>query len=154
MKITVRQLRDIIKEEVSRVISENTTLEQSAEDYAKFKEGQKHLGLWSQLVSKIPDIDALKEEAQGDYYRFFDAVKKKAPTARPNYIDMYFNMDVNRDQVEEMHNDYEKLKGFFKEADVTSERDVQYGRKRTQVIDVRTGQPVDTLGGTGGSLGT
>ena len=154
MKITVRQLRDIIKEEVSRVISENTTLEQSAEDYAKFKEAQKHLGLWLQLASKIPDIDALKEEAQGDYYHFFDAVKKKAPTARPNYIDMYFNMDVNRDQVEEMHNDYEKLKGFFKEADVTSERDVQYGRSRSQVIDTRTGQPVEFLGGKGGSLGT
>lgn len=153
MKITVGQLRRVIKEEVSRMLCENID---SEADYAKFQEGQKYTRLWNFLVSKVPNIDDLRAAAR-DYDDFFYNVREVHPGAQPDLMSAYFqNKSLTADQVEEKYKASEALKGVFKTQDTTGMGDMVYGRSSSQVIDTRTGQPVKGSSYTtkGGSLGT
>lgn len=55
MKITVQALRRVIKEEISRILSENKDIspEQSRADYERYKESHQLQGIWTTLVKPL-----------------------------------------------------------------------------------------------------
>ena len=174
MKITQRQLRRIIKEEVRR-------LHEAADPQALYDEMNSLFSQYGPYLGKIEDLGAEKYEklvslrdSAKDYNEFFFAVKAPSwsssrnretgthydkPTEfnlSPNLAHWFYNLKSDHPafrEIESAGKRHAELKAMFKNVKGSTEGDHVYGRKRTNVVHTPTGEVVSSTTDRQGSLG-
>lgn len=143
MKITVSELRKIIKEELESPIA-----------YKRWKELRDIHGMsaddkissavsYGYFENDLEKLFELKSSSSG-YYDFFSRVKNENLNYPAQRISDFYHSSFN--SVEELERAVKQIKIIrdrFKVEEVTSETDRMYGRKSYKVIDTLTGDVVD-----------
>jgi len=115
------------------------------------------------------EILNLRDESK-DYSDFFDKVGPGRydssvgfykPTnrfgMRPEMVRAIYDKKIGAlpiDELMKLKEEWEQLKDRFEKVDATNETDRVYGRKRTDVVDTRTGEVVSSTTDRPGSLGS
>ena len=155
MRITRRQLRQIIKEELDTLSEQDSPVDPI--DRLEFlrNEHQGEFALLDRLgeegfkeVIKVRDeiLANPSLEGYGGYQEFFNRVKEKyslfPKTVRELYDERYGKVDL--EDLKSLKSEYEGLSSQFEDVDDTGTVDSMYGRRRTQTVRKDTGDVVRT----------
>ena len=165
MKITRKQLRQIIKEELS-LLNEQASPSEIYDRLVYLR--NEHAGEFALLdrlgeegyrsVIQIRDeIEANPSpEDYSDYKSFFGRVKQQyglfPQTIRNLWDERHETPDI--EELKRLKAEHDDLSSQFESRDATDTADSMYGRKRTSVIHTPTGDVVSTGTNRKGSLGT
>ena len=165
MKITRRQLRQIIKEALE--VFSNQSDPEALYDrllYLRSEHGGELALLDSLGEEKYREVTQIRDEMRADsnlegydaYRAFFDRVKEEfglfPRTVRNLWDERHETPSI--DDLKVLKSEYEELSGQFESGRADTEVDSMYGRKRNQVVHVPTGKIVNTSVDRKGSLGT
>jgi hypothetical protein len=150
MKIKISEVKKIIKEEVEAAYQRYKQLTSPYGSDDSHVVDAARYGAFNDL----PGLFSLKVSAK-DYYDFFNKARAAGHNMTSTRMYAFYNSSFKSE--EELMAVVEELKALearFVEEDVTSETDVQYGRKTKQIVDKTTGKVVNRSHDRPGSLGT
>ena len=160
MKITKAKLKQIIKEEISAVISEEDSRPQALYDQmlSLKREYYHHFSEFDKLGGdKYNDLISLRnkmheEDSSYDNYGKFQQTVRADPFGvfPQSAHKIWYNEPPRPDVIDK----YKGLENQFQTRGATSQTDAVYGRRRRNVVHKDTGTVVSSTTNTRGSLGT
>ena len=165
MKITRRQLRQIIKEELSLLNEQSSPTELYDRLVYLRNEHQGEFALldrlgeerYSEVIQIRADIEASPTgDDYNDYKEFFGRVKQQY-NLFPNVVRNLWDERHETPDIEALKTlkaEHDDLSSQFESRSASNTSDFMYGRKRTEVVHAPTGAVVNTGVDRKGSLGT
>ena len=165
IKLTKKQLKQIIKEELSFLNEQSSP----SELYDRFiylrNEHQGELALLDRLGEKrYGEVIQIRDEMRADssiegydaYKKFFNQVKQEYSlfpnTVRNLWDERHETPDITA--LKALKTEYDDLSSQFESRSGSNTSDYMYGRKRTEIVHAPTGEVVKTGLNRKGSLGT